>query len=472
MKINIQNLCNNIRKGKLLEENIPTFFNLIADHYNRYAGINLAMHYHTFYEFYLEDSKNWSKEAKSITLKINKIIRDNVLQEGKNDRIEIIRKVDELRKEIMKRMNCLSVYIDIFKIYEYVLNRTEYRFKPEEVIDIANDEFARELLQYIFNTEDNVVINAKLMEIVGQLPVRMTKQKYFDVVKESLNNYIGADKSSLDTYIYMLRTTAMLHSEEGMAADYPKLWEYKDMLSKFKFKNISFEEYRSAEQILKDATSFLNTESSVYYSLQEIINGIYAILLTSTYLVTENTETISSKETVNAILNEVNRLFLSKEKANPAEELELKFESLEGIQEEHFYEAMIMDDTLDEIDINQRKLVESLAMEPFLNTLIRTKKLLSDSLFIDLDEIVSDSKVGESHIRLAATKLQEEMAVLFARHDRLVVRAVMANTLSHIPVFFNNHTEVMNYVRYSLDRCNDPYEKTACIEILKGIMIE
>ncbi|HBY72917.1 MAG TPA: hypothetical protein DEG06_11815, partial [Lachnospiraceae bacterium] len=84
--------------------------------------------------------------------------------------------MDELRKEIMKRMNYLSIYLDIFQIYEYVFNRTEYRFKQDEIMIVENDDFARKILRYIFDTEDNVVINAKIMETIGQLPVRITKQ--------------------------------------------------------------------------------------------------------------------------------------------------------------------------------------------------------------------------------------------------------------------------------------------------------
>lgn len=472
MKTNIQYLCNQIKKGKLLEENIPMLFHTMADQYNTYAGINLAMQYSTFYEFYLEDSENWSKEAKNITTKINKIIQDNILQQANTDHKKIVGKVDQLRKEIMKRMNYLSKYIDVFQIYEYVLNRTEYRFKPEEVISIDNDEFAKEVLRYIFDTEDNVVINAKLMEIVGQLPVRMAKQKYYDIVKESLGNYIGAEQSSLNTYLYMIRTTAMLQLEDGMQTEYPKLWEQKQTLASLKYKDMTIEEFKKAEQILKNATAFLDIESSVYYSLQEIINEVYAILLTSTYTGNGETDTSVLNVTINRILGEVNTLFLSKEKAKPEETLWLQFESIEGVQEELSDGFMTTDDTLNEIDNNHGELVESLTLDPYLNTLLRTRKLLSDSLFIDLDEIAVESKVEERQIYLEAEKLQDELEALFESHDRMIVRAVMASTLSHMPVFFKNHTEVMDYVRYSLERCNDPYEKAACVEIMKVIMSE
>jgi len=469
MSTNIQNLCKQIKRGKFLEENIPALFHSMANLYNIYAENNLAMHYTSFYEYYLEDGENWSKDAKDIILDLNRIIRDNLLQQGTVDHSKSIQEVDELRKKIMKRMNYLSLYIDMFRIYEYVLNRIEYRFKPEEAITIDNDEFAKEVLRYIFDSDDNILVNAKIKQIISQLPMRMTKQKFFDVVLESLRNYIGADQASLDTFLYMLRTTAMLHNEEGMDKAYPKLWKNKEMFSGLNYKGITKEEFTKVEKILKGATVFLDMETSIYYSLQEIINEVYALLLTKEFAGID-TQAIASKNAADTILTKVNTLFLTKEKA--IDELDLDFEALEGVQEELSDRFMITDDALNEIDNNYRKLVQKLTLEPFLLMLLRARKLLDDSLFIDLDETISKEKVTESQILLEAEKLQNELTELFDCHDRMIVRAVMANTLGQMPVFFNNHKEVMDYVRYSLDRCNDPYEKSACIEIIKDILNE
>jgi len=37
--------------------------------------------------------------------------------------------------------------------------------------------------------------------------------------------------------------------------------------------------------------------------------------------------------------------------------------------------------------------------------------------------------------------------------------------LKELPVFFVSHTEVMNYVRFTLDNCKDEAEKTASLRI-------
>jgi len=40
--------------------------------------------------------------------------------------------------------------------------------------------------------------------------------------------------------------------------------------------------------------------------------------------------------------------------------------------------------------------------------------------------------------------------------------------LKELPVFFNNHTEVMNYVRSALDGCRDEKEKKISVELLRS----
>ena len=52
--------------------------------------------------------------------------------------------------------------------------------------------------------------------------------------------------------------------------------------------------------------------------------------------------------------------------------------------------------------------------------------------------------------------------------SRLRNRAVMAAVLRELPVFFNNHTEVMNYVRNALEGCRDEKEKKISVELLRS----
>ncbi len=472
MNKKLRNITQEVLSQKNLQENIPQLFNYLANDYYSYASVRLALHYYTFYETYVDSENTWGAAAVASMNRLNEIIRDHILQPSSGaGREKAIVAVDGIRKELGSRMNMLTVYTDIFKIYEYVLNRLEYRFKgtPEQVDEV---EFAKEILRYIFNSEDNVVINERIREIIGQLPIRITKQKYFDLLQDSINAYLGSDHSSLQTYLYMLRTSAMLYREEGMELAYPELAQKMKQLAEFDYKNITKQSFGKALSQLQAASLMLETESTVYLGLQEITNEVYAMLLCSSYAGMVSDEDGAAVETALSIIKQTNELFHSENMEELSlEELD-RFADVEGVQEELSYDLELLEDALFEVEQNHGDLARSMMLDQLLHILLHSKKLLSNSLFVDLKEEPEEIMVDEEIIAKEASALLEELTEAFAAQDKAISRAVIANTINIMPVFFKNHNEVMNYVRYSLERCSDVYEKAACIEIINAIMAE
>jgi hypothetical protein len=467
-----RHLSQEVRSGKQLQENIPQLFNTMADKYQTYASVRLAMHYFSFYESYLDEENTWGVEAKETISHINHIIRENVLERCAGAaREKAISETDKLRKEISKRMNILTTYTDIFQIYEFVLNRLEYRFK-EELEPVDEVEIEKEILRYIFAEEDNLLINEKIREIIGQLPIRITRQKYFDLLQDSLKSYLGADEASLQTYLYMLRTSAMLFHEDGMEDCYPELAKRMDQLSKVDYKNITKEAYDQCINVLQVATLMLEIDTTIYFGLQEIVNEVYAMLLCSTYAGMVDSDFRVAADTAMNIIQEINTAFSQTEKTELNEDLIDKFSDTEGVQEELSYELTLLEDALYEVEHTHQELTKSMMLDQLLQILLRSQKLLSNSLFIDLDEVLKDNMVDEALLEAETKKLTEELEALFGNQDKVVSRAIMANTMSKMPVFFKDHKDVMDYVRYSIERCSDIYEKAACIEIINEIMSE
>ena len=59
-----------------------------------------------------------------------------------------------------------------------------------------------------------------------------------------------------------------------------------------------------------------------------------------------------------------------------------------------------------------------------------------------------------------------EVKELFNNSSRMVRRAIMANTLEKMPVFFKTSQEVADYVMASLIQCNDEAEKYASKQLI------
>ncbi|MDF2510993.1 MAG: hypothetical protein K0S04_859 [Herbinix sp.] len=473
MNKNIKHICKDIQQGKQLEAAIPGLFNQLSNQYHAYANVRLAMHYFSFYEAFCDDENTWSKDALETMEQLNGIMKENILQKQSGEaREEAIRRIDEIRKDNTKHVDVLTAYTDLFQIYEYVINRVEYRFKGT-INAVDEEELSKEILRYIFDSEDNLIINDKIKEMIGQLPVRVTKQKYFELIKGSIDAYLGADINSLEAFLYILRTSAMLHSEEDLKELYPQLWEKKTSLSGIAFKDITEKEFHKALTLLQAATLMLETETTVYIGLQELTNEIYTLLLCAPYAGMVEADSEYAERTAVNIIEEINKEFENKLKNDPSEDLLEMLTELEGVQEAMYYEQAMMEDALFEIKERQRSLTESLMLEQPLQVLLRSQDLLSNSLFIDLDKlVVSDEIADEDKIYEEKKALIQELSALFDQSDRMVTRAVMANTINKLPVFFNDHKEVMDYVLYSLERCTDAYEKAACVEIINDIMTE
>ncbi|MDD3173626.1 MAG: hypothetical protein PHF63_08205, partial [Herbinix sp.] len=409
----IRRISQDIQNGKLLEENIPQIFNNLADHYHILAQVRLAMHYFTFYEEYYDDENTWSAEAGTVISTINQLIYDNILQSKSGEVLEkAIRELDAIRGDIMNRMNALTAFADIFQNYEYILNRLEYRFK-EETISVDEEEFSKEVLRFIFDSEDNLIINEKIKEIIGQLPIRITKQKYFEILKDSLGAYLGADGTSFDAYLYMLRTSAMLYSLDDMETLYPTLWEKKEYLSHLEYKDITKENYEKAVSILRAATLNLETETTVYYGLQEIINEVYALLLCSPYSGMVASDNDKAEKAAVSIIRDINEIFLTNEKKDILDDLMDQFSDLEGVQEELSFEIDMMENAFYEIGKNHKALAESLMLNHIFHVLKRSQSLLSNSLFVDFKEEKEEITVDENRITQEAEALEKELTALF-----------------------------------------------------------
>lgn len=471
MNKNIRQISQNIQNNRLPEENIPQLFNYMADHYTVLAEVRLAMHYFTFYEAYYDEEGTWSADACGMVDRINLMIKDNILHFKNGDSREAaIKDIDSVRQEITRRMSALTAYTDIFQNCEYILNRLEYRFKNIEA-SVDDIEFSKEILRYIFDSEDNLMINEKIKDIIGQLPVRMTKQRYFEIIKESLGAYLGSEAAAFDSFLYMLKTSAMLKPEEGMEALYPGLWEKKEFLLRTDYKNISREIYEKALGMLKAAVLILETETSIYFSLQEIVNELYTITLCIPYSGMTDSGADKAKSAAITVIGGINDIFGRREKCDIPDRLIEALTGLEGVQEELSLTLQFLENAFYEVGKNHKALTASLVLEqPFL-VLGWSQKLLSNSLFIDfIKEPEEAAIVDEDRIELETQVMLQELTAFFLKHDKMISRAVMANTINKVPVFFQNHREIMDYVIYSLTRCSDPYEKATCIEIIRQIM--
>ncbi|MGB8454985.1 MAG: hypothetical protein WCD89_21980 [Anaerocolumna sp.] len=480
MNKNMKLICREIQTGVNLDFNIPQFFNRLVTLYEQYAELKFTMHYYTFYENYTDTGSVRNKEEESLLSEVNQIIKDILLSNFSGERMETgVKSLDGIRNRIISRMKILTAYTDIFQVYEYIFNRIENRYQ-EDIKEINDEEFVTQVMQYIFDTKDNVIINEKIKEVIGQLPVRLTKSRYFDLLKDSLSIYKGAERSSLEGYLYMIKTGAMIYEQEEMDTLYPDLFSLRKALESLDYKNITKEEYLSYSDQIDAAAFQINSSVDFYYGLQEFVNQLYVMLILSPYAYMEGYRIEglegemkflllpTEEDHCKKLIEIINQHFLAEEKLPLGKETEDKLTYTEGRQELMSEEFESLESYFFDIKANHLKTVESLMLEKLFNCLNVSQNLLGSSLFVELDEIVNNQLVDEEYLTKIEENLILKLSGIFQKNSKYVNRAVMANTINKMPVFFQSTNDVRDYIKSTLEQCHDLAEKTACVNIIKS----
>ena len=96
--------------------------------------------------------------------------------------------------------------------------------------------------------------------------------------------------------------------------------------------------------------------------------------------------------------------------------------------------------------------------------------MVSSSIFVDIDRTEQSKPATPEMIAKATDTLIEEFAEFFKQHSKMVNKAVMSAILGTVPVFFNNSEEIVEYISYSLEHCNDEKELCASIDLINEYM--
>lgn len=462
----MKKIVGDILKNKNIDESLKAYYGKFMEINNKYANIRLAMNYYTYYTMIAEDNGILESENMTGIAMISQVI-ESVMDNHRGNLASDISKLENLRNSIIGKVKDLTCYVDKFNIYEYALNRVEYRFKDSDYPAGYSDEnLTRKLMQFILEDEDHMAINRKISQVVGQLPLHFTKNKFYEMVSNGLSIYKGGTKESFNDFLYMLRTTSMLERTDTMTESYPYLDETFRELEKVRFKNITSEECDEMRYNISKVSEYIEELMNSDMMIQEIINDLLIVLYTIKYQRDDNVVRACVE-----IIKDTNLLFLGKFSPKSVEEIEDMFIMLEGTQEE-LYPKLSAFDVTDQIAESYSEKIEELNLTQEYEVVYKLPKLNSDSMFVELNRAEDNSVVDEEFIEKEEKKLFADYAQLFAGSDKMVKRAVMSAAIAELPVFFHNISELQDFIFDTLSICTDKAEKLACIEILNGIMEE
>lgn len=468
MEYHLKNIIKEIKSGKNLEEAMPKYTERFFQTYAQTALIHLTMDYYMLYEIVKEKEFSKYSEIQEMLEEINHVINDIFVAEN-NSKEETIKRLDRFRIEVIKKMKILTTYTDKLQIYEHVLNRIELKYEQNLVLS-NQEQFIQKTLQYIFGSKDNVITNDRIKEVIAELPVRMARGKYYQLIKNSFALFKGAEQSALDGFLYHLESAAMLYEPEEMKEHFSNLQKFLSELEQIKFQELQEKEYKVLQEKFLIHADFCVGVSDQYIGVQSIINHLYAYALFLQF-----NEPVENKETVACvdIIKAVCQLFKENKGEPIPQKIEDKLIDTEGKQEELALDCEQLESVLYEIRTTRKDIIKQLGLEEKIDILHQMEQLMGSSLFVEFSEENAESveeKVSEEKLEEVTKEFLNKIAELFKENEKCVNRAIIASTLVQIPNFFSTTEEVKEYVEQSLEQCTDAAERQASMNIIYEIM--
>lgn len=430
------------------------------------------MEYYMFYEVVTEDINPYIAMAKEMITTLNEAV-GQAMSDTLDDtqRKQLIDHILAMRTEVIDRMQVLTGYVDCFVVYEYILNRIQYRFDEKEVLP-EDTAFAQEVMNFIFGSNDNVTINDNLRVVLGQLPMRMTRSHYFDLIKNCISVYKGSEIESLEGFLYMFRTSAMLYKHPAQEQYFTEFAGVLQELMEADYEHMDRTLYELYAEKVRVSASKLNDLSDLYMQIGQIINGVYTLVVTEPYCVDEEKMTV-----VDDVIRGINALFLEKEidlwqredlltEEDRLNWLAEKLPAVEGQQEKLYQSVNVAEAALDELLEGRAEEIEAAGLSDAFIKLHHLSQLNSSSVFAPLESQESAGIVTAEIAEQETEKLLSELKELFQGRSRMFRRAIMAATVEKLPTFFKSAQEIADYMMNALNQCDDEAEKYASKQLI------
>ena len=408
MSNKLRECVNKLHSNKEVGDLLPEYLKQSMILHDGYTRIKLMMEYYMFYEVVTEDINPYIAMAKEMIT---------------------------------------SGYVDCFVVYEYILNRIQYRFDEKEVLP-EDTAFAQEVMNFIFGSNDNVTINDNLRVVLGQLPMRMTRSHYFDLIKNCISVYKGSEIESLEGFLYMFRTSAMLYKHPAQEQYFTEFAGVLQELMEADYEHMDRTLYELYAEKVRVSASKLNDLSDLYMQIGQIINGVYTLVVTEPYCVDEEKMTV-----VDDVIRGINALFLEKEidlwqredlltEEDRLNWLAEKLPAVEGQQEKLYQSVNVAEAALDELLEGRAEEIEAAGLSDAFIKLHHLSQLNSSSVFAPLESQESAGIVTAEIAEQETEKLLSELKELFQGRSRMFRRAIMAATVEKLPTFFKSAQEI------------------------------
>ncbi len=463
----IHSVIRNIKSKNDLITNLADYKNIVLKDAYDLSLASLALNYVSLYET-LSGTNAGEEEVTQdeALLGIYDALNALVKRFAAGEKVSA-NEVAVLRKKNIERMTEITAMIDRFTLDEYIMNRMEHLYEGEQVlpVDYSDESMTQDMLQFLASggkDQQNILIS----EMIAQLPVRMTKNRFYEIVQERLSVYKTSDVSALKDIAGMLESAAGLKKIDADDTLAEVLFRLDEALKQVDPMKITEAEYRLDTALLTETALTLNHASDAAEMLELVLNSLLTAVLSQDSAEDNEEQTAAMK-----IILEVVEL-IGGESEMTIDDVYRDCEALEGKIEE-FQERFTVDSAfLQEIHTRYDAELEKNGLAEEYKKADQTGVLMSNSAFASLDARLEEQEdeVTDEIFTELVRDLNSRFAALFTECKKTYVRAAMGRAFSVIPPRFATQEELESYIYGSLSGCGNVSEKLGCMDLLNELM--
>lgn len=472
-----------LQKGEGYEEPLSLYTVQMLHLEYEYSVVLTSLQYYTLGEVVSDAMEQNNAEDIGVTedfmelfTRLQSCVYDCFVADGTNRETlaEAAKRVSRIREEIMHKMQMLICYTDNFQLYEYVTNRLEAGVL-DKITDVDVTELCERIFEFIFEDKDNIAVNNKLQMVIPQLPVRMTKEKFFDMASQAFSRYQGYPRNNFNEFVERIRSTALLDTPKGYETEYPEIYAAIKKFAGMDYQKLSKEEFVNVQEELVAQAGHIEQLVTNYLMLVDVVNSLYAAALAMPYANVVSDALSNSRDIIRLVYAALDGSDAEKDRqAKDWDEATDKLVLLEGAQEQLMEELASYEGIFYEVYESVRSMADTDGeVCEKLKIMDDMQKLLSNSSFVYLDGDENEDVLTKAEdIDEASRRFKEDMAALLEGKPRMLKRAYMAAVIGQLPAIFSNTREVQEYIEYTLTHCGNDSELWAVDALLSDMMVE
>lgn len=464
-------------KGKGIKDMIKRTLIELAEnaesHYLAYFMDNLSLEITTFYELISEDrQKALLEDNEGLRHIIEQIIHSmSDSQEWMTPSAEAVsQKISTLyayREQLSDQVAVLAGYDDQLKMYQYILER---RKDYGDNLDTSSDEnFAGELVQYIFEYEDSMTINDRVKGVYGELPVRMSKLKFHEWVEKALLGMKGVSVNDLMNYTTYLKETYYPEGIKGYGEVAPEFYKEVNSLKVLLTDIVASEVVVSMDARIIALQRTLDDAVSLYTFTASVLNNMLGILSTLNEKSLNNNKDLCDSFT--DLMTELHKrrkkeIIIDQDLVEIFDTISIRFSA-------DMMKNGQVDGWIEEAKQGRLDEIISEGLEERFDRLASLYILQSSSYFAPVQVSAEDiTMVNEVKLIQVKKELLAYLDQASEGNSRMEKRARIANLLAVLNVVHTSAQEIHAYLMQVLTACRDEREKQGCKAILRRHMTE